>query len=162
MKLGGFCSVSSVRGKSTTRKKRKELKKKTEKKERIATGSVAIPMPSCMHVEYPFISSNPYTLMYERLRYGIYLLLAVLLFEDGRDTGPDELGRLGSIDGGPDTRLFVIVDNGTRLRVVRAQPLFEGLGVVVRSLNEGLASLVVGHGLLGRVDCRSQDASAVY
>jgi hypothetical protein len=36
--------------------------------------------------------------------------------------------------------------------VVGAQPLLEGLGVIVRSLNEGFSSLVVGHGLLGWVD----------
>jgi hypothetical protein len=36
--------------------------------------------------------------------------------------------------------------------VVRGQSLSERLGVVVGSLDEGLASLVVGHVLLGRVD----------
>jgi hypothetical protein len=36
--------------------------------------------------------------------------------------------------------------------VVRGQSLSERLGVVVGSLDERLASLVVGHVLLGRVD----------
>ncbi len=65
---------------------------------------------------------------------------------------PDELGALGGVDGGPDARLLVVVDDRARLGVVRRETLLERLGVVVRSLNQRLARHVVGHALLRRVD----------
>jgi hypothetical protein len=40
--------------------------------------------------------------------------------------------------------------------VVCGQPLSEGLDIVVGSLDEGLASQVIGHVLLGRVDCERE------
>lgn len=36
--------------------------------------------------------------------------------------------------------------------MVGRQSLLEGLGIIVGSLNEGFASLIVDHVLLGRVD----------
>lgn len=72
--------------------------------------------------------------------------------EDGGDRAPDKLWALGGVDRGPDTGLPVVVDDGASLLVVRGQSLSERFGVVVGSLDEGLASLVVGHVLLGRVD----------
>lgn len=88
------------------------------------------------------------------LDYTIWLLalLALLLLEDSTDTSPNELWRLSGIDRLPDSSLFVVVDNGPGLSVISAQPLFEGLGVVVRSLNEGFSSLVIRHCLLWGVD----------
>lgn len=73
----------------------------------------------------------------------------VELAEDGGQAGPDELLVLGSVDLGPDTLLLVVLDNGDGLLVVGDQALLEGLGVVVRALDERLASDVVLHGDLG-------------
>jgi hypothetical protein len=59
---------------------------------------------------------------------------------------------LASINTSPDVGLLVVVDDRGGLVVVSGQTLGESCLVVVGTLNEGLASDVVGHGLLGRVE----------
>lgn len=88
------------------------------------------------------------------------VLLALLLLEDGADTSPNELGRLSGVNRLPNSSLLVVVDHGSGLGVVCAQPFLEGLGVIVRSLDKGLSSLVIGHCLLGWVDYGIKSATA--
>lgn len=93
-----------------------------------------------------------------------HLLLAL---KDLADRAPDELGRLSSVNGRPDAGLAVVFDDGAGLLrlsvsavpskrdtnlVVGSQTLLERLGVVIRTLDEGLASDVIDHVLLRRVD----------
>jgi len=101
-------------------------------------------------------------------------LLALLLgrlAEDLLDRRPHRLGRLGRVEAGPDlgtsktdtlarrrvvsscTRctyalLLVVVGDGVGLGVVGGEALAESVGVVVRALDQRLASDVVGHRLL--------------
>ena len=52
-----------------------------------------------------------------------------------------------------DSKIDEMDPHGAGLLVVGSQTLLEGFGVVVRTLDEGFAGLVIGHGLLGRVNC---------
>lgn len=54
--------------------------------------------------------------IYKRLsRAGPFKLSRGLLLEDGRDARPDKLGRLAGVDGLPDARLSVVIDDGSGL-----------------------------------------------
>lgn len=72
--------------------------------------------------------------------------------QDSRDTSPNKLGALSSINRTPDASLFIVINDGARLLVVCRQALLKGFGVIVRTLDEGFACDVVRHVLLGRVD----------
>lgn len=74
------------------------------------------------------------------------------LLEGSLDGRPNQLGALGGIDTSPNTSLSVVIHDRDGLLVVRYQSLLEGLGVIVRSLDQGLTSRVIGHRLLGRVE----------
>lgn len=74
------------------------------------------------------------------------------LLEDAQDVLPHSSGLLAGINTSPDVGLLVVVDDGGGLVVVGGQTLGEGGLVVIGTLDEGLASDVVGHGLLGRVE----------
>ncbi|KAH3668618.1 hypothetical protein OGAPHI_002372 [Ogataea philodendri] len=69
-----------------------------------------------------------------------------------QDIGPDGLWRLGSVDTRPDTGLLVVVDNWLGLLVVGDKSLLQSINVIVRSLDQWLASDVVLHLLLRRVE----------
>lgn len=72
--------------------------------------------------------------------------------KDVEQAFPDGTGLLGGIDGLPDASLAVVVDDGGSLGVVGCEALLERIGVVVGALDQRLASHVVSHGLLGRVE----------
>lgn len=72
--------------------------------------------------------------------------------EDLEHVLPDLAGLLGGVETLPDTGLLVVADDGSRLGVVGSEALLEGLRVVVGALDEGLASDVILHILLGRVE----------
>jgi len=72
--------------------------------------------------------------------------------EDLEHVLPDLAGLLGGIETLPDTGLLVVADDGSRLGVVGSKALLEGLRVVVGALDKGLASDVILHVLLGRVE----------
>lgn len=74
------------------------------------------------------------------------------LLEDSQDVLPHSAGLLAGVDASPDVGLLVVRDDRAGLVVVGSQALLEGGLVVVGTLDEGLASDVVGHGLLGRVE----------
>ena len=76
----------------------------------------------------------------------------LLTLENAENVLPDGTRFLASVDSGPDTGLAVVVDNGGSLEVIGAETLLEGVGVVIRALNKGLASDVVLHVVLGRVE----------
>lgn len=78
--------------------------------------------------------------------------LGLVTIEDGKQGLPDLTGLLAGVNGLPDAGVLVVADDGRRLLVVGLETLAEGLGVVVGALHEGLASDVVLHGLLGRVE----------
>lgn len=59
---------------------------------------------------------------------------------------------LAGIDSPPDAGLLVVLTNRGGLVVVRNQALLEGIGIVVGALNKRLASDIVLHGVLGRVE----------
>lgn len=75
--------------------------------------------------------------------------------EDLGDGTPNEFWALSSVDRGPDSSLLVVLDDRGSLVVVGSKTFLKSSSVVVRSLDEGLASLVIGHGLLWWVDCDS-------
>lgn len=58
----------------------------------------------------------------------------------------------------PGTHAFglVVIGNGVSLLVVSLETLAQGVGVVIRSLNQRLASNIIGHGLLGRATWRGR------
>ena len=72
--------------------------------------------------------------------------------QDLTDTTPDQLGRLRRVDRRPQALVPVIIDHRARLGVVRRQPLFQRFRVVVRTLDERFAGLIVRHGFFGGVD----------
>lgn len=72
--------------------------------------------------------------------------------KDTEKTLPDLAGFLAGVDTAPDTGLLVVVDNRGGLGMVGDQSLFQGCGVVVGTLNQGLTGDVVLHVLLGRVE----------
>lgn len=72
--------------------------------------------------------------------------------ENTEKTLPDLSRFLASVDPAPDTGLLVVVDNRGCLGMVGGQSLFQGCGVVVGTLNQGLAGNVIFHVLLGRVE----------
>lgn len=74
------------------------------------------------------------------------------LLEDTKDALPHSSGLLAGVNASPDVGLLVVRDDGRSLVVVGGQTLLEGGLVVVSTLDKGLASNVVGHGLLGRVE----------
>lgn len=96
---------------------------------------------------------------------------SLLLLEDVQEALPDLPRLLAGVDLPPDARLLVVTDNRTGLLVVRAQPLRQGVGIVVAPLDQGLARDVVDHLLdwrgedlvvaaaAGRVDETSCDAA---
>jgi hypothetical protein len=61
-------------------------------------------------------------------------------------------GLLAGINALPDASIPVIVDDGASLGMVGAETLLEGLLVVIGALDKRLASHVVLHILLGRVE----------
>lgn len=78
--------------------------------------------------------------------------LGLVAIKDGQQRLPDLAGLLAGVNGLPDAGVLVVADDGRRLLVVGLEALAEGLGVVVGALDEGLASDVVLHGLLGGVE----------
>ena len=95
-----------------------------------------------------FIHANDFGSIYP-LECTLVLLLGS---EDSADTSPNELRALSSINRLPNSSLFVVVDNGSSLGMVGAQSLFEGFGIIVRTLDKGFSGLVICHGFLGWVD----------
>lgn len=58
-----------------------------------------------------------------------------LRFKDTQNALPYSSGILACIDAGPDTSLLVVGHDGHCLIVICSQPLLQGFGVIVRSLN---------------------------
>ena len=75
-----------------------------------------------------------------------------LLAEDSKNALPDLTRLLAGINATPDTGLLVVVDNGGGLGVVGSQTLDEGVGIVIRTLDQRLSGDVILHVLLGRVE----------
>lgn len=59
---------------------------------------------------------------------------------------------LTSVNALPDAGILVVADNGSCLGVVGGETLLQGFGVIIGALNQGLASQVIRHGDLGRVE----------
>ena len=74
------------------------------------------------------------------------------LVENVEQALPDMAGFLASIDKLPDASLLVVVDHRAGLLVVGSQSLLESSLVVVASLDQGLASDIIGHVRLGGVE----------
>ena len=66
------------------------------------------------------------------------------------DRIPDNLGSLRRINGRPNALFLVVLDHGAGLLVEGGEALSKRLGIVVGSLDKGLAGHVVSHRLLGR------------
>lgn len=75
-----------------------------------------------------------------------------LAVENLKQALPDLAGLLAGIDWLPNTGLLVVVDNRCGLGVICRKALLKCIGVVVRALDERLASDIVGHFGLGRVE----------
>lgn len=76
-----------------------------------------------------------------------------LLIENTEEALPDGARFLAGIDTLPDAGLLVVVDDRAGLLVVGRESLLESVGVVIASLDERLASNVIGHvGLWGVED----------
>lgn len=78
--------------------------------------------------------------------------LGLVAVKDGQQRLPHLARFLAGVDGLPDARLLVVAHNGGGLLVVGRQALLQGLLIIVGPLDQGLAGLVVGHGLLWRVE----------
>lgn len=75
----------------------------------------------------------------------------LILLEDTQQALPDLARLLASVNTAPNASLLVVIADGRRLSVVSSQTLGEGLGIVVRALDQRLAGNVVLHVRLGRV-----------
>lgn len=75
-----------------------------------------------------------------------------LVLENTEQALPHLARLLAGVDTPPDTGLLVVVDHRGGLGVVGTQTLLEGIGVVVRALDQRLASHIVLHVALGRVE----------
>lgn len=76
----------------------------------------------------------------------------LVLLENTEQALPHLARLLAGVNAAPDTGLLVVIANGRGLGVVGSKTLGEGVGVVIRALDQGLASDVVSHGCLGRVE----------
>lgn len=79
-------------------------------------------------------------------------LQASLLVEDLEHRLPHLTRFLAGVEAAPDTCLLVVADDGLGLLVVGDEALLQSVGVVVASLDERLASDIVLHVVLGRVE----------
>jgi hypothetical protein len=113
------------------------------------------PSPSLQNLDFSLIVRSKCLLLetnlLEKAARGGDVTVAALL-KDAQDVLPHSSGLLAGVNASPDLGLLVVVDDGRGLVVVGSQTLLEGGLVVVGTLDEGLASDVVGHGLLGRVE----------
>lgn len=76
----------------------------------------------------------------------------LLVAEDAQDALPDLAGFLAGVNTFPDAGLAIVVDHRGGLGVVSTEALLQCVRVIVAALDEGLASNVILHVLLGRVE----------
>lgn len=79
-------------------------------------------------------------------------LRALALFNYTKDALPYRAWLLAGVNLVPDASLAVVADNWASLVVVGTQALLECVGIVIAALDERLASYIVSHVLLGRVE----------
>lgn len=72
--------------------------------------------------------------------------------ENAEESFPYVSGVLAGIDGFPDAGLLVVANDWSGLLVIGDETLFQGVGVVVCALDQGVAGHVVFHGLFGWVE----------
>jgi hypothetical protein len=75
-----------------------------------------------------------------------------LVVEDLEQALPNLTGFLARVDRLPDAGLLVVPNDRCGLGVICDEALLKGLGVVVGALDEGLASDIVDHVALGRIE----------
>lgn len=75
-----------------------------------------------------------------------------LLLENTKQAFPHLAGLLAGINASPDTGLLVVFDDRGGLGVVSRKTLLQRLGVVIGTLNQGLAGDIILHIVLGRVE----------
>lgn len=76
----------------------------------------------------------------------------LVLLEDIEHGLPDLAGLLAGVNAGPDAGLLVVTGDGSSLLVVSSKTLLESIGVIVGTVDEGLASDIILHLLLGRAE----------
>ena len=75
-----------------------------------------------------------------------------LLLENTEQALPHLAGLLAGVNASPDTSLLVVFDDRGCLGMVSCKTLLQRVGVVVGTLNQGLAGDIILHIVLGRVE----------